>query len=488
MKPPFLLEFEPRSVWKYFHEITQIPRPSGKESKILAWIEDFAIRHHLSFDRDLKGNLVLRKPAVTCKDTLSALVLQAHVDMVCEKNGDILHDFEKDPIQLLKEGGWVKARGTTLGADNGMGMAMMLAVLADPHISHGPLEALFTVEEETGLLGAKALPAGFIQGKTLINLDSEEEGEIYIGCAGGIKTIVTYSSQTKRVPEGFMAINISIRGLKGGHSGDDMGKGRGNAIKILVGLLYGWQSVDTLYLSDISGGNLHNAIPRESWATLWIAETKKEQFFSFIQIYRDKIGMELRDSDPGFFLEYSTIPPSDTACWNETHSSGMIHAMEACPDGVLAMSDKIEGLVSTSSNLAAIKQIHQAECQITLSHRSDSEILKTLLAEQVRNLFEITGATVFQDEGYPGWEPNMDSPLLKLTEKTYHRLFGVPPRIKAIHAGLECGLFLEKFPGLDMVSIGPTIRNAHSPDEALEIESVVKTWRLLKQLIESWKD
>ena len=477
-----LKTLNPQNVWEYFEEICKIPRPSKKEEKIIVWLENFAKNNHISVKKDAIGNLLFFKKASSGLEKVPVTVLQAHVDMVCEKNAGVIHDFEQDPINLLISGEWVKASGTTLGADNGIGIAMILAVFSDPDLIHGPLEALFTVDEETGLTGANALQPGFLSGKTLINLDSEDEGKIYIGCAGGVKTSIEYTSQWGNISSGVY-YNLEISGLKGGHSGDDIEKGRGNAIKILTGLLSESMEHFTLRILNIEGGNLHNAIPREASAIVNIPEPEKNRFFQHVDMYFERIQKELGENDPEFRLHVTDYQPNNPLCLHPEMAKGMIEALHACPNGVIAMSEKIKDLVETSLNIASIKRDKNNNFQIVISQRSSNDLAIKELARKVKNLFEITGAKVEVGDGYPGWEPNLDSPILKIAQSTYESLFKRKPEVKAIHAGLECGLFLAKFPELDMISIGPTIRSPHSPDEKLEISTVDKTYQYLKEIL-----
>ena len=476
-----LTQLKPQIVWSYFEEICQVPRPSKKEEKIIAYLVNFAKEKGLDCKQDEIGNVLISKPASSGCEKLKPVVLQSHIDMVCEKHSNVKHNFEKDPIVPVVDGEWVKATGTTLGADDGIGMAAQLALLAANDIKHGEIECLFTVDEETGLTGAFNLKDGFFKSDILLNLDSEDDGELFIGCAGGIDTVATFKAETEEVPQGYFAFKMGVSGLKGGHSGDDIHKGLGNANKILNRFLWQATREHGLKLHGFIGGNLRNAIAREASAIAVVPSSQKEPVRVAFNIFYDEVCTELEVTEPGLkmHLESCDMP-------NDVYSSGfqnaLLNAVYACPHGVVEMSRKIEGLVETSTNLAAIKQ-EGDQVIVTTSQRSSVESAKHDIAAMVESVFELAGAEVKHGDGYPGWAPNTDSEILKITRDSYERLFGEKPVVRAIHAGLECGLFLEKYPKLDMISFGPTIRGAHSPDERINIETVDKFWKHLLDVL-----
>ena len=473
-------------VWRYFEEICKIPRPSKKEEKICAYIRKFAEERQLSYKQDKAGNIVIVKPATPGNENKPTVILQGHVDMVCEKNSDVVHNFDTDPIDYYIDGEWFKARGTTLGADNGIGVAAILAVLADTEITHGPIEALFTVEEETGLTGANALQPEFITGKILLNLDSDREDELLIGCAGGINMVATLDFEQHDIPPNSIAYKLNISGLLGGHSGEDINKRRGNAIKILNHLLLNSSGMYGISICKFEGGNLHNAIPREASATIVIDKVYRNDFEQYFKSEAQTWKEALTSTAPGFCF---TIAPCEMPQYimDIVNQSCLLNALSTCPSGVITMNEKIHRLVSTSNNLAALKFIGNNQIAITTSQRSDSEELKANISYRVRRIFEMVEAKVESSDGYPGWTPNPQSPILKTTKLAYRHLFGKEPTVKAIHAGLECGLFFEKYPGLDMISFGPTIKDAHSPSEKLHISSVKGFSKLLVKVLDEVK-
>jgi dipeptidase D len=381
------------------------------------------------------------------------------MDMVCEKNSDKVFDFDNDAIEPRVVDGWVKASGTTLGADCGIGIAAQMAVLTSTTIKHGPLECLITVDEETGLTGAFALKPGFMTGSVLLNLDSEDEGEIFIGCAGGIDTIATFSYEMETIPENFSALKFSVSGLLGGHSGDDIHKNRGNANKILTRFM--WKAMQNFdyRLAEFNGGNLRNAIAREAFAAIVVSNSKKEEFLGAFKNYSDSVSFEFERAEPGLKLDAEEISLPGFAIDKETQYN-LINALNACPHGVLEMSTRMEGMVETSTNLASVKFVEGNKIRISTSQRSELESRKHMAAEMVESVFKLAGAEIEHSDGYPGWTPNPDSAVLKITVDSYEKLFGVKPIVRSIHAGLECGLFLEKYPNLDMVSFGPTIKGS----------------------------
>lgn len=474
---------KPELVFHYFDEICQVPRPSKKEEKIRAYLIAFAQKHNLSFKEDEAGNILIEKPASAGKENLKKVVLQSHMDMVCEKNNETVHNFETDPIQTYVDGEWLKAKGTTLGADNGIGMAAELAVLADDTIEHGPIECLFTVDEETGLTGAFALKEGFMSGDILINLDSEDEGELFIGCAGGAGTVAEFPCPMEAAPQDYFYFSVKVKGLTGGHSGDDINKGRANANKILNRYLTELNEKYDLRICEISGGNLHNAIPREAAAVCAVPMKYKESVRVDLNVFIADVEGEYSVTEPNFTMELESEPVQAEVMEKEA-AVKFLKSIYAVHNGVYAMSQDIPGLVETSSNLASVKQ-KDGKLVVVTSQRSSILSSRKDMSAMVRAAFELGGATVTIGDGYPGWKPNPHSEILAVTVASYQKLFGVEPKVKAIHAGLECGLFLEKYPSLDMVSFGPTLRGVHSPDERMHIPSVDKFWRHLLDVLAS---
>lgn len=475
----------PAIVWNYFEEICQVPRPSKHEAQIIQFLMSFAAENKLTVKKDEAGNVLITKPATKGMENHRGVVLQSHLDMVCEKNGAKVHDFFKDPIIPVVDGEWVRAEGTTLGADCGIGIATSMAILASKEIKHGPLECLFTVDEETGLTGAKALEPGFFSGKALINLDSEDEGELFIGCAGGIDTVGSFHFDSVPVPAGLFAIRISVCGLLGGHSGDDINKNRGNAIKVLNRFIWQTRQKFEIQLSDFNGGNLRNAIAREAYATILVPSSKKEEVTIDFNIFRAHIEEEMLLDEPHITLELESADASESVMDPDSRDK-LINAIYALPHGVLKMSTRMPGMVETSTNLASVKIAGDNLVEITTSQRSDMKSGKMDAAYLNQSVFRLINAKVKQGDGYPGWTPDPKSELLKITAASYSKLFNVKPIVRSIHAGLECGLFLEKFPGLDMISFGPTLRGVHSPDERIDIETVGKFWALLLDVLENY--
>ncbi len=409
------------------------------------------------------------------------VVLQSHVDMVCEKNEGVEHDFDKDPIQPEIVDGWVRAKGTTLGADNGIGMAAQLAILEDKELEHGPLECLFTVDEETGLTGAFNLEKGFVKGRILLNLDSEDDGELFIGCAGGIDTLATFLYEKVNVEVDHQAFQLSVTGLKGGHSGDDIHKGRGNAIKILNRLLWNAAKMYEVRLAEIKGGNLHNAIAREAFASITLPRRHAKALKDLIQKQGEEIRHSLKVNEPDLVIQLEEAVMPNTLIDFDTQKK-LLHALYACPHGVMAWSPDIPDLVETSTNLASVKMTGK-EIFVVTSQRSSLETGKYDIAHMNASVFELAGAKVKHGDGYPGWTPNVDSRILGITRDAHNKLFGEEPKVLAIHAGLECGIIGEKYPGMDMISYGPTMRGAHSPDERVEIHTVEKFWDLTLEVL-----
>jgi len=474
---------EPKRIWEIFEEICQIPRPSKKEYKIAKYILDFASKYNLESRQDKTGNIVIRKPASKGKENLKTVVIQCHIDMVCEKNSDVDHDFNNDPIRPRIENGWVKATGTTLGADNGIGVAAQLAILESDSIEHGPIEFLFTVDEETGLTGAFSLEKDLLEGRILLNLDSEDEGELFIGCAGGIDTLATFKYK-KNEPETYhKTYKISVTGLKGGHSGDDIHKHRGNANKILNRILWDCERMFEIRLSKFDGGNLHNAIPREAFATLTVPSKYEKDFVELVKHFIAELKTEFSIKEPDLEILLDQVEKPDFIIDKKTQND-LLNAIYACPHGVMAMSPDMPGLVETSTNLASVKMTSN-EIIVNTSQRSSFESSKKDIANMVASVFHLASAKVKHGDGYPGWTPNMDSEILEITRNAYNDLFKTEPKVLTIHAGLECGLIGEKYPGMDMISYGPTIKGAHSPDESLEIDTVPKFWELTLEILKN---
>ncbi len=472
-----------KKVLEIFAEICKIPRPSGHEEQIGKYLTDFAKDHGLDYRQDATGNVLIRKPATEGMENARTVILQAHQDMVCEKDASIEHDFMTQPISTYTEDGWLKARGTTLGADDGIGIAMALAILESSEIKHGPLECLFTVSEETGLCGAENLQPGMMNGSMLINLDSEDEGEIFIGCAGGMKTDIEFELKKEPVPRGFFFLKISVDKLHGGHSGDDIDKGYANANKVLCRFLYEAQDKYDLRLCSFSGGNLHNAIPRDATAVIAVPSDCKEAIRVDFNIFADTIEKEFHVTEKEIEFKMESADAQEE-CISQDVARNFITSVHGAVNGVFSMSMDVPGLVETSSNLASVRTSHNM-IRIVTSQRSSVESGKWHIASKLGAIFKLAGARVKHGEGYPGWQPNTKSELLAISTAAYRRLFKKEPKVLAIHAGLECGLFLNSYPDLDMISIGPTLRGVHSPSERLELRTVDMVFRHLIEILAS---
>ena len=477
-----ITELTPSEVWAYFDEILAIPRISKKEDQIIAYLIGFAKKHKLKHKQDQVGNLLISKDATAGMENRKGIILQSHADMVGEKHSEVKHDFFKDPIKAYMEDGWLKARGTTLGADDGIGIAASLAILASGTVEHGPLECLFTMDEESGMTGALGLQPGFLQGSILLNLDSEDEGEIFIGCAGGTDTVATFKYKTVRVKRNWVAFRLRVGGLQGGHSGDEIHRGFGNSIKILNRFLWNADQRFKIRLAFIFGGKARNAIPREAEALIMAPagslELIRVYFESFVQIMKGE--MEMIEPDFTMTMEQEGTPEF---AMRRKFQRKLFNALYACPHGVITMSQAIPGLVETSSNMASIRQVGEDSLEIVTSQRSSVESAKQDIADRMGALFTLMGSSVRHSGGYPGWKPDTSSEVLKISEKVYRQLFNKKPIVKAIHAGLECGLFLLKYPDLDMISFGPTIKGAHTPDERIHIDTVDKFWLFLLEML-----
>jgi len=471
-------------IWYYFDEITQIPRPSKKEGEIVEYLSVFSKKHNLDFKVDEAGNVLIKKDATPGFEQVKSVILQSHLDMVCEKNSDSSHNFETDPIETIIDGDWVKAKGTTLGGDDGIGIAASLAVLESETIQHGPIEAFFTADEETGMTGALGLESNFLKSDILLNLDSEDDGELFIGCSGGIDTVGIFNYSKKKSNTDSVGVKISVSGLKGGHSGDDIHKGLGNANKLLTRLLIGATTIYKVRLSVFHGGNLRNAIAREAYANITIKKSKLADLQEYISDNAKLMMAEFSTTEPNLKIESTEIALPKFVI-NKSAQHGLLNSLNACWHGVRNMSADIPGLVETSSNLASVKFLKDGTIKVETSQRSSVESAKYAMASTIASTFLLGGAKVSHGDGYPGWKPNTDSEILRVTEKAYIDLFKEKPEVKAIHAGLECGLFLTKYPNLDMVSFGPTIRGAHSPDEKMYIPAVKKFWELLVEVLKN---
>ena len=480
-----------QKVFDIFAEICKVPRPSKHEEQISKWLQDFAATHHIECVADEAMNVIMRVPATPGYEDHEGVILQAHMDMVCEKNGDVQHDFLKDPIETWIDGEWLKAKGTTLGGDDGIGISMALAAITDTELQHPAIECLFTVDEETGLTGAMKLKDGMLQSKRLINLDSEDDGQIFIGCAGGIDTLAKmhYEPVNPSLSEAAhsiipsLAIRLSVGGLLGGHSGDDINKGRANANQILVWFLARIWPQTELQLSSINGGNLRNAIAREAEAVIAVPMAYKEQIRIEWNHFVAQMEGVFGEVEKDMRLDLETCDMPDSFIPAEK-AYRLIMALCECPHGMIAMSNDMPGLVETSTNLASIK-MRDGYIEVNTSQRSSKEASKHHLKWAVEQALSLACDEVTHGDGYPGWAPNPNSPLLTVVKKAYIDLFKTEPKVLAIHAGLECGLFLEKYPYLDMVSIGPQMYGVHSPQERLSIPSTERCYRWLCQTLSS---
>ncbi len=475
-------DLEPKNVFGIFDEITRVPRPSKKEGKIRQWLLDFAKKHNLAAKTDAVGNVVISKPATPGHEDAPGIIMQAHMDMVCESN-DKSFDFENTGITTIVDGDWVHADGTTLGADNGIGIAGALAALTDETLVHGPLEALITVDEETGLTGANNLGDDMIHGSMLLNLDSEDDAEIFVGCAGGVDTTCTFSYKRSVAPTDFHYFKFDLSKGQGGHSGSDINAGRANAVQLLARFLWTLSQKHDISLCDIDGGNLRNAIPRAAHAVFGVDTAKRDEIVVDFNTFVAEVENEYAGIETTLEMTLESHDRPEFAIDHDT-TGRLLAALYSAPHGVISMSRDLEGLVETSTNLASIKMKEDNEILVTTSQRSSVESRKWDIAHRVEALFKLAGAKVTHGDGYPGWAPNMNSTIMKIAGEAYHELYGIQPAIKAIHAGLECGLFLQKYPHLDMVSFGPTLQNVHSPSERMFIPAVDRFWHQLRRTIE----
>jgi len=478
-----LTNLKPELLWQIFEEICNIPHPSKHEEKISEYVLNFAKKHNIESFVDEVGNVILRKPATPGMENRKGVILQGHLDMVPQKNSDTAHDFLKDPLKLFIDGEWVKAHGTTLGADNGIGVAAAMAIMASTNLQHGPIEALLTIDEETGMTGAFGLKAGIFKGSILMNLDSEDEGELYVGCAGGIDTTATIRYKEENVPANHVAYKLELKGLKGGHSGCDIELGRGNSNKLIFRYLHHGAKKQGLRLSSIDGGSLRNAIPRESFAIVTIPQENEQKFLECLKKHEIIFKNELSTTEPD--LTFNAIKTQLPAFVMDADAQEkLILSVYACPNGVIRMSADMQNLVETSLNLAIVKSENK-EAKVICLLRSSVDTAKEDLAIMVESVFKLAGADVIKEGSYPGWKPNMDSAILKVCKEIYQKMYGKIPEVKAIHAGLECGLLGGVYPNWDMISFGPTIRNPHSPAERVDIATVVKFWDYLLEVLKN---
>jgi dipeptidase D len=474
-------KLEPKEVWKHFYSLTRVPRPSKHEDKIQQFMLQFADDIGLEALRDKVGNIIIRKPATPGMEDRKGIILQAHLDMVPQKNTATKHDFETDPITAVIDGEWVRAKGTTLGSDNGIGVAAIMTVLESKDIPHGPIEALLTCDEETGMTGANGLKPGLLKGDILLNLDSEDEGELYIGCAGGVDVTADFGYKEVEVPPFYVPYRISLTGLKGGHSGLDINLGRGNANKILIQLLMQVAERFDARLAGFEGGNLRNAIPREAFAVVVVPESKKDEFKAFITDFEDNAKTMFREADPGLMITVNTTK-MPLHLIDEDTQKRLYAALNDLPNGMIAMVRDMPEVVETSTNLAIVKS-GEGKVFVACLLRSAVDENKMKLAEQMSGILKEAGAAEKVSGDYPGWKPNVDSPILETMKEVYRVHFGKVPQVKVIHAGLECGILGAQYPHWDMISFGPTIRGPHSPDEKVHIGSVGLFWEYLVETL-----
>lgn len=470
-------KLNPQIVWKNFYALTQIPRPSKHEEKVIKYLKEFGENLGLETIQDEVGNIIIRKPATAGMENRMGIILQGHVDMVPQNNNDTPHDWLKDPITPRIVGEWLYATGTTLGADNGLGCAVAMAVLESKDLVHGPVEALFTIDEETGMTGANALKPGILKGDILINLDSETEGELYVGCAGGLDTNVTFEYKEEDIPAGYETLAVVIKGLKGGHSGMEINTGRANSNKLMVRILLPLMTELDARLVSIEGGNMRNAIPREAHAVVALPAANVAKAKEIVANLTAAIKAEYESVEPDTNI-YVEAASAEKVMDKET-ALNVVRAVCACPNGVDRMSLEMEGLVETSNNLAIVKS-ENGKVAIKTLMRASIDTAKEALRDSIKSTFELAGAEVVFSGGYSGWKPNMKSPILKAMKETYKELYNKEAKVMAIHAGLECGILSGAYPHWDMISCGPTICSPHSPEERVEIASVDKWWNFVK--------
>lgn len=479
-----LKDLKPQLVWKNFYSLTQIPRPSKKEVKAVEFLYDFGKSLGLETIKDEVGNIIIRKPATPGMEKRKGVILQGHIDMVPQKNADKVHDFEKDPIEAWVDGEWVRAKGTTLGADNGLGVAVAMSVLESKDLKHGPVEVLVTVDEETGMTGARALEPGILKGDILINLDSETEGELYVGCAGGLDITAELPYGTVPAPTHYRPYLLTVKGLKGGHSGMDIILYRANANKVMARVLLPLLRDMGVKLVSIDGGSLRNAIPREAFAQILVPEENVAGVTACIGTVGEAVKSEYAATDPDisvFATEQDGVP---AGYMEDSAALAAMRAVSGCPDGVWRMSDAVPGLVETSNNTAIVKS-ENGRLYVKTLMRSSVDTAKEAMAEQARAVFELAGFKVTFSGGYPGWAPDSSSPILHTMKEVYRSLYGKEPAVMAIHAGLECGILGGAYPHWDMVSCGPTILSPHSPDERANVATVEKWWKFVTATLEN---
>ena len=477
---------KPKIIFDYFKEINKIPRPSKKEEKMIEYLQRVAEELNVKSYTDDSGNVIIYAEPTPGYENAPGVIIQSHMDMVCEKIKQLDFDFEKQPIEVCVDGEWMKAKGTTLGADDGIGVAMALAVISDKSIKHGPIELLFTTDEESGMTGAFGLKPGVLKGKYLINLDSEDEGEFFIGCAGGQTTNAVFDFQTLPLEKGFIPLKIEIDNLKGGHSGDDINKNRANSIKLLSRFIYNIWSKYDVRLIDISGGKLHNAIPRFAEAVIAVPVQKKEALRIDFNLFTAAIQNEFHVQEKDIRTKLSSIDENNLEFIQNDVAKNVVYALQAMHNGILEMNQDIEGLVETSSNLASINTVGN-QIVLVASQRSSTESALENMSNTIAAVLKLAGAKVEFSDKYPGWQPNTNTTILKVSVDAYEKLFNKKPIVRAIHAGLECGLFSTKYPNVEMISFGPTLRDVHTPDERLLIPTVDMAWRLLVEILENLK-
>ncbi|MBQ2225813.1 MAG: aminoacyl-histidine dipeptidase [Prevotella sp.] len=478
------VELKPACVFEQFAEINKIPRPSKREEKMIEYLRNFGESHGLDTQVDETGNVIIRKPATKGMENRHTVILQSHMDMVCDKLVDVEFDFDKDAIQTYVDGEWLRAKGTTLGADDGIGCAIELAVLVSNDIEHGPIECVFTRDEETQLTGASGMKAGFMTGNYLINLDSEDEGQIFVSCAGGRSTVATFNFKREAAPAGYFFMEASIKGLVGGHSGDDIDKKRANAIKILARFLYMQQNKLDLRLAQWNSGKMHNAIPRDGKIIFAVPADKKDEVMADWNIFTKQVEDEYHVTDTN--MVWAMASADAQAVMPKATSTNLIRAIQAVDNGVFAMcqDEALAYMVETSSNTASV-QSEEDKVVIVASQRSNVMSNLDNMCNSVKAVYELAGAEVIQNDGYPAWKMNPNSKLVEVARETYKQLFGKEPIVKGIHAGLECGLFSERYPELDMISFGPTLRYVHTPDECLHIPTVQMVWDHLMAILKN---
>ena len=477
-----ILQLAPQNVWKHFYSLTQIPRPSGHMEKITKFLVDFGKGLGLESGVDEAGNVIIRKPATPGMENRKGVILQAHMDMVPQKNNDVVHDFTKDPIKTYIDGDWVKAKGTTLGGDNGLGVAAIMAVLEADNLKHGPLEALITKDEETGMYGAFGLKPGTLKGEILLNLDSEDEGELYIGCAGGVDITATLEYKEEAPAADFVARKLTLKGLRGGHSGMEINEGRGNANKLLARIVHDLLIEFDSQLASFEGGNMRNAIPREAHAVLTFNPEDMDGLEDYIKEYEAQLNSEFAPIESGITLNFEEVPLPATVVPEEIQDN-MINVILACQNGAMRMIPTVPDTVETSSNLAIVT-IAGGKAAVKILARSSCDTMKDFLADSLTACFAMAGMKVELSGAYSGWQPNVESPILKAMKSSYRQQFGKEPLVKVIHAGLECGIIGAICPGLDMISFGPTLRSPHSPAERAFIPSVTKFYDFLVATLE----